>query len=243
MLSQQDTVAIAAFLSIALIATTLELAFPARAIPYRRVLLADLGALALYMVYFRAAVSLTDRLTVPNYVPTIIFQFPLWLKLAMFYVVEDFGLYWAHRLMHTKHVWRIHNWHHARNELYWLSAVRATIPHIILFNLAFISALPFLYFSPPSIFLVIMVEHMVRNAWMHMNVAWGSTRLEWIFVTPRYHHIHHSADPAHNVRNLGSLLTVWDRMFGTYLDPAKVSRPLLFGTGVKDPPLRVVLGI
>ena len=44
----------------------------------------------------------------------------------------------------------------------------------------------------------------MRNNWMHMNVTWQSRWLEWLFVTPRYHHIHHSKDAAHQGTNLGA---------------------------------------
>ena len=77
---------------------------------------------------------------------------------------------------------------------------------------------------------------------MHMNVAWRSRRLEWIFVTPRYHAIHHSSDPQH-VGNFGSLFSIWDRLFGTRIDPDAVETPLRFGTGTDDNPIRVVLGV
>jgi len=61
-------------------------------------------------------------------------------------------------------------------------------------------------------------------------------------VTPRYHHIHHSADlPAH-LGNFGSLFTIWDRLFGRRLDPDRVV-PTRFGTGTEDHPVRLVVGL
>jgi sterol desaturase/sphingolipid hydroxylase (fatty acid hydroxylase superfamily) len=77
---------------------------------------------------------------------------------------------------------------------------------------------------------------------MHMNVTWRSNWLEWVFVTPRYHHIHHSDDPGHYTANLGSLLTIWDRMFGTYVNPEEVEK-LSFGIGELNSPVRLALGI
>jgi sterol desaturase/sphingolipid hydroxylase (fatty acid hydroxylase superfamily) len=79
---------------------------------------------------------------------------------------------------------------------------------------------------------------------MHMNDTWRSNWLEWIFVTPRYHHIHHSDDPQYYMTNMASLFTVWDRVFGTYVDPDKVAKTTLsFGTGEKENPVRLVLGV
>jgi len=62
-------------------------------------------------------------------------------------------------------------------------------------------------------------------------------------VTPRYHQIHHSSDPQHYRANLGSLLTIWDKIFGTYFDPNTVKEKLRFGIGEKITPVRLVLGI
>jgi sterol desaturase/sphingolipid hydroxylase (fatty acid hydroxylase superfamily) len=76
-----------------------------------------------------------------------------------------------------------------------------------------------------------------------MNVSWRSNWLEWFFVTPRYHHIHHSDKPQHYGKNLGNLLTVWDRLFGTYLNPDSLDTQLSFGIGEKENPIRLMLGI
>jgi sterol desaturase/sphingolipid hydroxylase (fatty acid hydroxylase superfamily) len=43
--------------------------------------------------------------------------------------------------------------------------------------------------------------------------------------------------------NLAALFTVWDRLFGTYVDPETVKEELSFGIGEEVPPLRLVLGV
>jgi sterol desaturase/sphingolipid hydroxylase (fatty acid hydroxylase superfamily) len=217
--------------------------FPAREIRYRSVLLRDLVALGIYNLFFLIALRLTDRIPVPHYLPAAIISLPLAYKLVLFYVIEDFGLYWVHRLMHTKYVWRVHKWHHSPTYMYWLAGIRTTLPHILLFNLAFVAALPLLIGAPGWVFQLVAVEHIIRNNWMHMNVTWNSRLLEWVFVTPRYHHIHHSDAPAHLMRNLGSLLTVWDRIFGTFFDPYEARERLSFGINQKVHPVRLILGV
>jgi sterol desaturase/sphingolipid hydroxylase (fatty acid hydroxylase superfamily) len=216
---------------------------PARHVPYRTVFLRDLLALGLYSISFLLVVQVTDRIPVPPYAPAVLVASPTLLKLLLFYVVEDFGLYWAHRAMHTQCLWRVHRWHHSPPYLYWLAGIRATIPHIFLFNATYIVALPLLRDASSWAFAFIMVEHIIRNNWMHMNVTWNSSRLEWLIVTPRYHSIHHSRDPLHHRSNLGALFTVWDRLFGTYYDPAKAIAPLAFGIEERVPPLRLVTGL
>lgn len=239
----RSLVAIIAFLGLGALFTAIEALAPARRILHRKVIGYDIAAVFLYVVFFQAAVLVTDRLPVPNYVPAAASGIPLVVKLLLFYLVEDFGYYWIHRLMHTARFWRVHRWHHSPAYMYWLAGVRATFPQCVLFNLPFIAALPILHSAPAWVFLLVLIEHLFRNDWMHMNVSWDSSWLEWLIVTPRYHHIHHSELHEHQASNLGSLLTVWDRLFGTYVNPGLVKDPLTFGIKARTSPIRLVLGI
>lgn len=56
----------------------------------------------------------------------------------------------------------------------------------------------------------------------------------WL-LSPAHHQIHHSADPAHFGKNLGSCLAVWDRLFGTLHLPGARPRTLAFGAVAVDP--------
>jgi len=76
-----------------------------------------------------------------------------------------------------------------------------------------------------------------------MNVTWRSNWLEWIFVTPRYHHIHHSIDPDYYMANMSNLLSIWDRLFGTYINPDRVQADFSFGIIDNENPIRLVLGV
>jgi sterol desaturase/sphingolipid hydroxylase (fatty acid hydroxylase superfamily) len=61
-----------------------------------------------------------------------------------------------------------------------------------------------------------------------------------LILSPAHHQIHHSVDPAHYNRNLGSCLAIWDWMFGTLCVPPKESPGLKFGvTQTGDDPHRV----
>jgi sterol desaturase/sphingolipid hydroxylase (fatty acid hydroxylase superfamily) len=239
----QTIYSFAVFWLLGSLAFAIEWLFPGRQVPYRKVLLRDLAALGMYNIFFAVVVMFTDRISVPDYSPAVLAAMPLGLKLVLFLIVEDFGLYWVHRLMHTKYFWRTHKWHHYPKYMYWLAGIRTTIPHIILFNLAFILARPLLRGAPIWIFQLILAEHTFRNNWMHMNVAWKLSWLEWLVVTPRYHQIHHSDDPQHYRSNMASLLTIWDRLFGTYYNPDLVKKPLIFGINEKINPVRLVLGV
>jgi sterol desaturase/sphingolipid hydroxylase (fatty acid hydroxylase superfamily) len=239
-----DPYGLAFFFSFGLVFTVLELMRPARPVEYRSVLKGDIVALALYqLLFFPAALYISTHVAPPSkFLFRGLLNWPLPLRVALFYLLADFGSYWFHRLMHSEYLWRIHQWHHSPTYMYWLAGIRATIPQQILFNLPVIFCFPLLHHAPSWLLLAVLAETFFRNDWQHANVAWRSQWLEWLFVTPRYHHIHHSSDPRHYTANMGSLLTVWDRLFGTYVDPEKVGE-ISFGIGEVKSPVRLALGV
>jgi len=232
------------FLARAIIFTTLEKVRPARPHSYRPTIRNDLVAVAAYSwIVFPLASSVNRLAPISLSLPLGVESVPIPIRIALYLVAADFGYYWMHRLMHTRHVWRVHMWHHSPPFIYWLAGMRATVPQQVLVNIPYVLVYPLVDSSAWWIQIAIAMHVGFKNDWQHMNVAWRSHWLEWIFVTPRYHQIHHSADPRHYVANLGDLLTVWDRLFGTYVDPAKVRETLSFGIDSTPHPVRLVLGV
>ncbi|SLM47954.1 putative sterol desaturase [Nitrospira japonica] len=224
--------------------TAIELIRPARKVEYSRVIVYDFAVFLLYQfIIFPIAGYIDLWIAVRPNLPDVVLNLPLPLRVTAYFVIADFGHYWIHWLMHTAPVWRIHKWHHVPTYMYWLAGVRATIPQQVIVNLPYIFAYSFLDLSPWWMYLAIGMFNALQNDWMHMNVAWRFKWLEWLIVTPRYHHIHHSNRPEHYTANLAALFTVWDRLFGTYVDPDKVSEPLSFGIGEKVPLPRLALGV
>ena len=216
---------------------------PARPLNYRNVFLSDLISLGAYNLFFLAAIYITDRIAIPNYVPWRFQALPFAVKLLLFALLVDCSAYWLHRLWHTRWMWRIHKWHHSPTYMYWLAGVRASLPQVIMAGLPFVIWLPLLKPVPPVFFMFYSLFLIVTNNWMHMNVTWRSRWLEWILVTPRYHHVHHDDDPALYMRNFGVVFTFWDRLFGTYTDPELIKKDIRFGIGEPANQIRLAIGI
>ena len=72
------------------------------------------------------------------------------------------------------------------------------------------------------IYLYVHLQH--TQLWISFT-GW----LGHLFMSPAHHQIHHSRDPAHFNKNLGSCLAVWDWMFGTLYVPAAEREALDFG--------------
>ena len=231
-----------AYIGLGVLATIAELVIPARRLKYGKALPMDLVAFAVYqLAMVPAAYFVTDPIKGYIPVPSLLREIPWPIRFVAFYLLADMGSYWMHRLMHSKHLWRVHRWHHSPVYLYWLAGVRATIPQQILFNLPFIVFLPLLAGAPLWAFVFMLIEGVWRNHWQHMNVTWRSNWLEYVIVTPRFHHIHHASDAELHDTNFGSLFTMWDRLFGTYRSPDE-HVPKKFGTGEprRDPVLLMI---
>jgi sterol desaturase/sphingolipid hydroxylase (fatty acid hydroxylase superfamily) len=232
-----------AYFGLGLACMAFEVARPAHKVNYRKGVPFDLVALFIYqLAIWPGALWLTSLVQLRYSSP--VFDVPLWARVIVFYIGADLMAYWIHRLIHTRHLWRIHRFHHSPTQLYWLAGVRASLPQQILFNAPYIFVGPLILDGPLWLGSVIVIEAVARNHWMHMNFAWRSNWIELVFVTPRYHHIHHSTNADEHDGNYGALFTFWDRLFRTRVDPDGHT-PKKFGTGEpknRDPVL-LMLGI
>jgi sterol desaturase/sphingolipid hydroxylase (fatty acid hydroxylase superfamily) len=219
-----------------------ERRFAAHALPYRRVLARDAGALvlvSLLSIPTAKAIGFVES-NLPMFAPHAPLL-PAWACIPLAILLSDFAMYWTHRLIHTRMLWSVHRWHHAPRHMYWLAGGRLSFLQGIVYALP---ATPFaLLGAPPVAIGAYAIFGIVLNHWMHSNLRLRSRWLEAIIVTPRIHHIHHSADPRHYGRNFGSLFSFWDRMFGTFVDPDDIQEPLKFGIPETVPGPLLVLGV
>jgi sterol desaturase/sphingolipid hydroxylase (fatty acid hydroxylase superfamily) len=64
-----------------------------------------------------------------------------------------------------------------------------------------------------------------------------------VSITPRFYHVHHSVNLTLSNANSGVTFSIWDRLFGTYVDPEIVKEELSFGIREKVPLVRLVAGV
>ncbi len=217
---------------------------PAREVPYRSVVWRDIVAGAVFSFAIVPVADIADRfLAVRPVLPAAVLAWPLAARFALYVVIADLGQYWVHRLLHTRYLWRVHKWHHSPTYLYWLAGIRGSLLQQIVYNLPFVLAGVLLDIAPWWMAAVIVTKSALQNDWMHLNVPFGSKWIEWFVITPRYHHIHHSDDPRHYRNNLAALFPIWDRLFGTYVNPDEVPRNLSFGIAEHVPAIRLAIGV
>ncbi len=164
---------------------------------------------------------------------------PIWVQAIQVLLLRDFIGYWTHRWMHeVPFLWRFHACHHSSEQLDPLATVRVH-PVQMLFNGVIGGVLPFaLGFSVGSVAIVFTVLA-YWGYFGHANIAVPPNSfayhvlkpLRWVFVTPRFHHWHHSYH-VHDI-NYGVSFSFWDRLFGTAHLPDNHVWPERYG--IPDP--------
>ena len=131
------------------------------------------------------------------------------------FLVRDFAYYGIHRAEHRVRVlWASHLVHHSIERFTFTSATR--LPWMeSLYKPFLVLWVPFLGFHPVAQAamgtLVLLFGQL-----QHTELGRKRTLLDLVFVTPSAHRVHHGSNPEYIDKNFGSMLIIWDRMFGTY---------------------------
>jgi sterol desaturase/sphingolipid hydroxylase (fatty acid hydroxylase superfamily) len=151
-------------------------------------------------------------------------------KIVMAIFLVDFMIYWIHRAQHRFDLlWRTHAWHHSIEQLYWFSGFRTSFLHSFIYNVPQATVPMFIFHLSPLEAGVGYSIGLLIQFWEHTNLEVDIGPLRWVFITPDYHRVHHST--AHSGTNFGTTFSLWDRMFGTYQDPAAVPASAPLGLG------------
>jgi alkylglycerol monooxygenase len=154
-------------------------------------------------------------------------------------LLVDLAFYWSHRAMHRMNLlWTVHAVHHQSEHLNLLVALR------IGWFSVFAS---WLFYLPLALLGVTLEMTLVARAissayqfWLHTQLIGTLGPLEYIFVTPSHHRVHHATNATYLDKNYGGMFIVWDRMFGTFAREREAPvygtvRPLnrSIGTGIR----------
>jgi sterol desaturase/sphingolipid hydroxylase (fatty acid hydroxylase superfamily) len=88
------------------------------------------------------------------------------------------------------------------------------------------------------VFFIYVYVHLQHSQLWLSFTGW----LGHLFMSPAHHQIHHSRNPAHFNKNLGSCLALWDWMFGTLYIPAAEREALEFGVEPDRPHAHTIRG-
>jgi sterol desaturase/sphingolipid hydroxylase (fatty acid hydroxylase superfamily) len=138
-----------------------------------------------------------------------------WWAYILCIITIDFFRYWSHRLTHVNRFWWATHVTHHNSEKYNLS---------VAFRLGWTQHIKFIFFIPivlmgfdPVLFFICHQIEVLYQFWVHTEyIRKLPAPIEYIFVTPSHHRVHHSTNDQYLDKNFGSTLIIWDRMFGTF---------------------------
>ena len=148
-------------------------------------------------------------------------------------VLDLIGAWLIHWIEHNvKWMWKFHIIHHTDKEVDVTTGLRHH-PGESVFRLLFTALAVFV--SGAS-FGIVMLYQTVSAFFAHLTHANITVPkiidniLDKVFVTPHFHKVHHHYILPHTDRNYGNIFSIWDRIFGTYLDLDR--EKLIYGVDV-----------
>lgn len=137
-------------------------------------------------------------------------------------------LYWVgHRVCHRVAIfWALHAVHHQSTEYNLAAGLRG--PWLSALQIAPFMVPLAVFGVPVGVLFPLYAFHTVWKLAVHTEVVPRLPIVEWVFVTPSLHRVHHGSEAAYIDRNFGGVLILWDRLFGTY---ASESHTPVYGLG------------
>lgn len=139
-----------------------------------------------------------------------------WLVWLLAFIFIDFAGYWNHRLSHKINIfWNQHVIHHSSEEFNLACALRQPISNLVgYFSILLLPAA--ILGVPYKVIAILAPVHLFAQFWYHTKHIGKMGWLEYIIVTPSQHRVHHAINPEYIDKNLGQILSIWDRIFGTF---------------------------
>jgi alkylglycerol monooxygenase len=136
----------------------------------------------------------------------------VWILIVLF---TDLVWYWYHRLGHEINLfWAAHVVHHQSDEFNFTVSARITTFQAIIRN-SFWCILPLAGFHPDIVFTTLLI-HGTYSFFTHTRLVGKLGWLEYIFITPSHHGVHHASNEKYLNKNYGDLFIFWDKLFGTF---------------------------
>lgn len=167
-----------------------------------------------------------------------------WLTFPVLFVVAEFFQYWIHRMAHDsnrhKLLYGMHRTHHSAPYVNVTLMYRSNLVWPLVHSYTWTTAIAF-YLGAYGAATAFYLTMLSWNALTHSDFRWDEMMarhlpfgdkilwaMELVLVTPRIHHTHHGfGKDGKAYRNFCTMLSIYDRMFGTLHIPE--GRPRFYG--------------
>jgi sterol desaturase/sphingolipid hydroxylase (fatty acid hydroxylase superfamily) len=147
--------------------------------------------------------------------------------LISFLVLDFFGGWLVHVVQHkTRPLWKFHVIHHSDNNVDVTTGLRHHPVESVLRGVFFLLGVAFSG-APMYAVMIFQTLLVLATQFTHANIHlphWLEKPLSFILVSPNMHKVHHHWQQPFTDSNYGAVLSIWDRVFGTYkeLDRSKI---------------------
>ncbi|SLN61765.1 Fatty acid hydroxylase superfamily protein [Roseovarius albus] len=163
---------------------------------------------------------------------------PLWLAVILTVLIFDFAIWAQHLFTHKIPIlWRFHRVHHADRDIDVTTAIRF---HPVEIAFSMLLKIGLVYLLGPPALGIVLFEIILNGTAMfnHANIRLPlpiDTALRRFLVTPDMHRVHHSDLREEHDSNYGFALSIWDKIFGTYIaQPGKGHDDMTIGLRWQD---------
>ncbi len=176
-------------------------------------------------------------------------ELPTWAELLIALLFFDFSAqFFIHLLLHKiKPIWRFHMIHHSDTMVVATSGTRHH-PLDYLTRELFSLLVILVTGAPFSYYMVYRIITIPCTYFTHANInlpLWLDKTLSYLIVTPNVHRFHHHYQLPFTDSNYGNILSIWDRLFGTfrYDDPGMIKFGIDILEGKNDEDILFQLGV
>lgn len=138
---------------------------------------------------------------------------------------EDFMFWLEHFVDHNCRLfWAVHVTHHSSPEYNLSTGFRSSV-FMPVYKYFYFIPLVLLGFHPSDVIFMYSITQvygiLVHTQFIKKVPAW----VEYIFVTPGLHRVHHASNIPYLDKNMGMVFIIWDRLFGTYSPELPEEKP------------------
>jgi sterol desaturase/sphingolipid hydroxylase (fatty acid hydroxylase superfamily) len=137
----------------------------------------------------------------------------------------DFVYYWNHRASHeSRWLWAVHVVHHSSERYNLSTALRQPVAEGVTLSVPY--GLLALAGVRPALIEQARGINLIYQFWIHTEAIRKLGWVEKVFNTPSHHRVHHGSNRQYLDRNHGSILILWDHLFGTFEEE---DEPVVYG--------------
>ena len=152
----------------------------------------------------------------------------VWLYWLVLILGQDFLYWFLHTVGHYVRIfWAMHVTHHSSTHFNLTTGFRSTVFEP-LYRVFFYLPLAFMGFNALDILFAYLITQIYGNLVHTQTIGKLHSIIEYIFVTPSHHRVHHASNVRYLDKNMGMVFILWDRLFGTFQEEI-LTEPIKYG--------------